>query len=79
MRNLSINEVANVSGGAVGDVDEYTFALFPNEQMVGVQLTVVGYDKVTWVETGFWTNTIHEEFYPIYDVQPILKSNGFFF
>lgn len=77
MRQLVINEMNHVAGGAVGDIDTYTFALFPDEKMIGVQMTVTGYDKVTWVEPGFFTNTVHVEYFPIYDVQPIVQSYWF--
>lgn len=73
MRNLQLNEVANISGGAIGDVDDYIFPLFPGEKMVGVELTVIGYDKISWVEYGLFSNTVHVEYTPIYDVQPIFS------
>lgn len=73
MRNLAVNEIANVAGGAIGDVDYFEFALFPGEKMVGVQLTVIGYDKDVWFEHGLFWDTKHEVLTPIYDVQPILS------
>lgn len=79
MRNLNVNEISNIAGGAIGDVDQFTFALFPDEQMYGVQLTVIGYDEVTTVVPGLFTNTVYKEFYPIYDVKPIIKSTFSFF
>lgn len=74
MKHLSINEITNVTGGNIGDVEQYTFALFPGEKMVGVQLTVVGYEKKEIIEKGFFYDTIYKVWSPIYDAEPIVQN-----
>lgn len=72
MRDLEQKEMLHVAGGAIGDVDQYIFSLYPDEQVYGVQLTVIGYEKYTWVEKGIFFDSIESGYQPIFDVQPMI-------
>lgn len=67
LRNLSQNELNQVSGGA----DYYPPALYGYE-LVGWEQELLGYDVVTWTEhVSFFHVIEHETVTPIYQINPI--------
>ncbi|MGD9592223.1 MAG: hypothetical protein AB7V32_06865 [Candidatus Berkiella sp.] len=73
LRELSLNEVNAVAGGAINDIIEVIPASIPGYALVGWTEQVVGFDTVEWTEyVGFWgTPVLHKETSPIYDIQPL--------
>jgi hypothetical protein len=69
MRSLSTTELNNVAGAAL--VTEYYFPLLPGVEVIGFEQILVGYDTVSWVEHGFFQDTVYKIESPIYEYSPI--------
>ncbi len=73
LRELNLNEVSAVSGGAYNDIYEVIPASVPGYALVGWTEQIVGFDTVEWTEyVGFFgTPVLHKDTSPIYDIQPL--------
>ncbi len=70
LRELSLSEVANVSGG---DIYEVYPPAIPGYALVGWTEEVVGFDTIEWTEyVGFFATPVHHvDTTPIFDIQPL--------
>lgn len=71
MRELALTESKSIAGGYSDYVEVYPPYL-PGKELIGWTEEIVGYDTYSWTEyKGLFTEIVHVETYPIYQINPI--------
>ena len=76
MRTLTTQDLSQVSGG---EITQIYFDLKPGIEVIGVEQILLGYDTVSWIEPGFWTDRYYEIQTPIYTYIPIYAETVTFY
>jgi hypothetical protein len=72
MRNLALNEVNQIAGGAIGDSTVYSFDLKAGVEVIGMEAVVVDYITSSYTEKGFWGDkTTYVVDTPVYAYYPV--------
>lgn len=74
MKQLNQLQLAQISGGLIGDIEEFIPDQIPGLELIGWKREQTGWDTTTWTQRGWFWDTYHEEKTPIYQYTPIYAA-----